>query len=199
MNRDNLRIKEPCHADWSEMDGGGEKRFCGSCSKNVHDLSAMTEPEAKQVLKEVEKPCVRYTCNSDGTIRFKPTRRVFLSQAGLVAGGLMVGLPAAASVVPAPSVGDSCSKSLFDRISDAFWGMFEDESEPMMGEMMIEMGDVGEPVELMDNIAESPPEPPPEPVPEELEVMQGEPMIEMPPQQMMGRIAIPATEIPAAE
>ena len=149
MNRKNLPITEPCHADWTAMDGEEKTRFCGSCSKNVHDLSAMTEPEAKQLLETVEEPCVRYTCNPDGSIRFKPSRRVMLARAGMLAGGLLIGgLPAAASVLPQETTAEVCeSKSLLDRLSEAFWSLFEEEPEPMMGEPAITPADTGVPDE----------------------------------------------------
>ena len=155
MNRNEVRIKTPCHEDWSEMSGDEKKRFCGSCSKHVHDLSAMTEARAQVVLAEVERPCVRYACNPDGTIRFQPaSRRVFLSRAGMIAGGLLIGAPAAAAVAQADPE-TSCSKGLLDRLAEAFWGLFEDDSiqeepEILLGEPEVLMGDVEwiEPVEV---------------------------------------------------
>jgi hypothetical protein len=154
MNRDTLRISEPCHADWSKMDGDEKKRFCGACSKHVHDLSAMTEPQATAVIATVEDPCVRYTANPDGTVRFKPSRRVFLARAGMVAGGLLIGSTAAAAVLPSAS-GESCGEqSLLEKISDAFWSMFEEEPEMILGE--VEATTPPEPQEVM--MGELPPE-----------------------------------------
>ena len=185
MNRNNIRIKEPCHADWSEMDGSEKKRFCGDCSKHVHDLSAMTEYQATMVIKTVEKPCVRYSCNPDGSVRFKPSRRVFLSRAGMLAGGLVIGgMPAAAAVLPQPETAEACEKSLLDKLSEAFWSLFEEEPE-----IEIEMGDIEPEIEMMGKI-EMPPEPEPP-------VMGGiMPAPEPPPkpeQVRMGRIAMPPT------
>ena len=134
MNPNMLRIKDPCHADWSEMNGDEKKRFCGSCSKHVHDLSAMTKPQATAVLDAVEEPCVRYTANPDGTIRFKPSRRVFLARAGMVAGGLLIGGTAAAAVLPQEPSESYGEPSLLEKISDAFWSLFEEEPDVMLGE-----------------------------------------------------------------
>jgi hypothetical protein len=54
---------------------GDARRFCGVCTKQVHDLSALTEPQARSVLAE-ESPkgriCVRYKADGDGNIRFQP-------------------------------------------------------------------------------------------------------------------------------
>ena len=113
MKRDELHIDEPCSARWSEMSGAAQTRFCSQCSKHVHDLSAMTEPEARQVIQTVAEPCVRYTSTPDGTIRFKPTRRGFLARASMLAGGLAIGLPAAAAVLPA----EGSEGSLLDRLA----------------------------------------------------------------------------------
>ena len=125
MKRDDLHISEPCSESWSEMSGTEQKRFCGQCSKHVHDLSAMTEPEARQVIETVESPCVRYSCRPDGTVRFKPSRRVTLARAGMIAGGLMIGMSAAGSVVPQEDEASSSGVSLLERISDALWSMLD--------------------------------------------------------------------------
>jgi hypothetical protein len=130
MIKDDIRLHEPCTASWSEMSGSEQKRFCGLCSKHVHDLSAMTEPEAAQVIQTVTSPCVRYSSNPDGTIRFRSSRRAFLSRAGMIAGGLMIGLSAAASVTPRETSAPASASALIAQLTDAFWAIFEDEPEP---------------------------------------------------------------------
>ena len=66
---DNLHIAAPCSADWSRMTGDARARFCGSCEKNVYNLSEMTRLEAEALLIEKEgKLCVRYYQRADGTI-----------------------------------------------------------------------------------------------------------------------------------
>ena len=37
---DRIRVASPCSADWDEMTGNDEVRFCRHCSRHVHDLSA---------------------------------------------------------------------------------------------------------------------------------------------------------------
>ena len=49
-----LRIASPCKAPWENMDGDNRVRFCRECSRNVYNLSAMTEPEARRVIAERE-------------------------------------------------------------------------------------------------------------------------------------------------
>jgi hypothetical protein len=53
---------------------GDAQRFCGVCVKNVHDLSALTEPQARAVLADESakgRMCVRYKADRDGNIKFK--------------------------------------------------------------------------------------------------------------------------------
>ena len=73
MNRDQVVIRTPCGADWDSMDPRGNARFCGSCEKLVHDLSAMTELEARALLgHSTEQLCVRYLYDVTGQIWFQP-------------------------------------------------------------------------------------------------------------------------------
>jgi hypothetical protein len=76
MRRLHLPIQDPCHENWDAMSHEGEaRRFCGVCVKQVHDLSAMTEPQARAVLADESakgRVCVRYKADRDGNIKFKP-------------------------------------------------------------------------------------------------------------------------------
>ncbi len=47
---DRVAIKTPCKASWDEMQGDDRVRFCCACTKNVYDISAMTEDEAEAFL-----------------------------------------------------------------------------------------------------------------------------------------------------
>lgn len=73
-NLDDLRIASPCDADWEGMqaltdDAGARARFCGSCEKNVYDLSAMTRDDAMQLIERHEgRCCVRFYQREDGTV-----------------------------------------------------------------------------------------------------------------------------------
>ncbi|NJM53994.1 MAG: hypothetical protein HC846_11765 [Blastocatellia bacterium] len=65
----NIKIASPCSADWNEMIGNDQKRFCGSCQKNVYNLSEMTKDEAENLLIDSEgRLCVRFYKRADGTI-----------------------------------------------------------------------------------------------------------------------------------
>jgi len=71
---DDVRIASPCTADWDGMtpvtdQDGARARFCGSCEKNVYDLSAMTRADAMSLIERHEgRCCVRFYQRHDGTV-----------------------------------------------------------------------------------------------------------------------------------
>lgn len=68
---DRLAIKTPCKASWNDMEGDDRVRFCCACSKNVHDISAMTEDEAEAFLAfhlDDQDACVKLYRRPDGRI-----------------------------------------------------------------------------------------------------------------------------------
>jgi hypothetical protein len=73
MHASEIPIASPCGADWRTMKPTDTKRFCESCQKHVHDLSAMTRDEARAVLASppVEGLCVRYLHDAHGDIVFR--------------------------------------------------------------------------------------------------------------------------------
>ena len=65
----NIKIASPCAANWDEMYGNEQKRFCGDCKLNVYNLSGMSKSAAENLLMETEgRLCVRYYKRADGTI-----------------------------------------------------------------------------------------------------------------------------------
>jgi hypothetical protein len=103
-----ISVKTPCNVPWDSMEGGDDRtRFCGECSKSVHDLSAMTEDEAEAFLDhhlDDEDLCIRLYRRPDGTIltsdcprgrRTRHVRRVAIATAAtataLAATAAMVG------------------------------------------------------------------------------------------------------------
>lgn len=83
MRRGQLPILNPCHEDYGAMRGPSVRRFCDKCDKHVHNLSEMTEREAKSLLdgQHGARICVRYRVGTDGQVRFRPEVR----RAGFVA------------------------------------------------------------------------------------------------------------------
>lgn len=66
---DNIKIASPCSEAWDNMVGDDRVRFCGGCMKNVYNLSAMTGPEAQEVIADKEGDvCVRLYRRKDGTV-----------------------------------------------------------------------------------------------------------------------------------
>ena len=84
MRVTDIAIESPCGADWQTMKPGDKKRFCDTCKKHVHDLSAMTRDEARVVLgsRPTEGLCVRYLYDTYGDVVFRDTiPATFLSRA----------------------------------------------------------------------------------------------------------------------
>ena len=66
---EDIRIAKPCRADWDAMSGNDRARFCGSCHKNVYDISVMTRQEARELILEREgNVCIRMYRRVDGTV-----------------------------------------------------------------------------------------------------------------------------------
>src|SRR6266576_6372363 len=66
---DHVRVAAPCKADWDQMIGSERVRFCGQCSLNVYNLSAMTRPDAETLIARTEaRLCVRFYRRRDGSI-----------------------------------------------------------------------------------------------------------------------------------
>jgi hypothetical protein len=66
---DNIRVASPCTADWNEMVGDDRVRHCGTCDKDVFNLSQMTRDEAESLVRDKHgELCARYYQRKDGTI-----------------------------------------------------------------------------------------------------------------------------------
>ena len=64
-----VRVASPCKVDWDQMLGSDRVRFCGQCSLNVYNLSAMTRDEAESLIAANEgRLCVRFYRRGDGSI-----------------------------------------------------------------------------------------------------------------------------------
>jgi hypothetical protein len=111
----NIRIAAPCTADWNAMSGDERMRACGSCNKNVYNLSNMTRDEAEALIIAKEgKLCVRYYRRTDGTIILKDCevaisnrrkrRLIAAGAAALLAGGggVAMMLRTKAKIAPPP-------------------------------------------------------------------------------------------------
>lgn len=75
LTRDDVRIATPCGVDFSRMTRKeATRRFCEACRTTVHDLSSMTEAEARALLDAPasEGLCVRYLADDAGKLHFLP-------------------------------------------------------------------------------------------------------------------------------
>ena len=64
-----ISVASPCTANWDEMVGDANARFCEHCEKNVYNLSALTTEAAIELIREKEgKLCGRFFRRADGTI-----------------------------------------------------------------------------------------------------------------------------------
>jgi hypothetical protein len=69
INLNEIQVATPCPADWLEMQGDDESRFCQHCQKHVYDFSAMTLEEGIALIEEKEgKLCGRLSRRRDGTL-----------------------------------------------------------------------------------------------------------------------------------
>jgi outer membrane protein OmpA-like peptidoglycan-associated protein len=70
-----MRIVEACDLPWDMLRGRGQVRFCQSCGKEVHDLTSMTESEARAYLfLRGGRLCSRSPTDSEGTVLLPETR-----------------------------------------------------------------------------------------------------------------------------
>ena len=66
---ENIKIASPCAADWDEMVGDNQRRFCGACKLNVYNLSGMSRREAENLIVQSDgRLCVRFYKRPDGSI-----------------------------------------------------------------------------------------------------------------------------------
>jgi hypothetical protein len=78
VGRFKLRVIAPCSESWNGMAGDDRERFCTRCTLTVHDLSAMTEADARALLAgPAERLCVRFGVRRDGTVVTRRPRRWF--------------------------------------------------------------------------------------------------------------------------
>ncbi len=135
MHRDQLVIESPCPADFSAMDGDARRRFCGQCSKHVHDLSAMAAADAEALVREEDDLCVRYEVDGAGEVVHRPQSRRLMrwaASAMMLAAG-----PAIASSAPAP-VDDASGPTLLERVGAKVSGVLGlSQPEPaVVGQLM---------------------------------------------------------------
>jgi hypothetical protein len=148
-----LKVASPCRESWSDMTGADQVRHCTRCDKDVFNLSEMNAADAEALLaRHGTAPCVRFFRRADGTVKTKdcPDRRP------LIAGAIAASVIAAAGLAAA-GVSAMATMGAPDRPAILItpepppmptMGLLAPAPEPppvIMGEMMVEMGDVAAP------------------------------------------------------
>ena len=208
MKSENLPITGPCPIDLdaTDFDRSAKRAHCAHCQKDVHNLSQMSEDEARDFLRSVagQKVCVSYARDRQGKIRFSqpddnvvPLTRVRARSRAAAAAGIGLAASLAACTphdndrvqkpgievtedVPVHSAGEAvvpvAKKPTYDLPPPQI-----DPNEMVDGEMIVPEPDP-EPVEMVEGNMK---------VPEPIEMLEGE--IEAPPvepvQMVRGEIA----------
>jgi hypothetical protein len=64
-----IQVASPCQVSWDQMTGDERTRFCPECQLHVYNLSALSRPEAEELLRRTEgRLCVRLYRRADGTV-----------------------------------------------------------------------------------------------------------------------------------
>ncbi|MCE9638399.1 MAG: hypothetical protein K8T90_22080 [Planctomycetes bacterium] len=121
---DGLTVAVPCTESWDAMAGDERRRFCAKCRLHVHDLSAMTRPEALAFLASStgKTACVRFARRPDGRVTTRDCRdaitalrrRSYLTAAAVV-GALGLGATALALVREAEAGGGWSNPDLWEK------------------------------------------------------------------------------------
>lgn len=123
-----LEIASPCSASWSNMaetDSSGV-RFCGQCSKNVYNISAMTSADAAALLMRGATtgtpPCIRFFRRHDGTIiaddcpvglrRIREVYRQFKLTCAACLSFILLAIPAAQAKETEPKCDGTAAKTV---------------------------------------------------------------------------------------
>jgi hypothetical protein len=85
---DSIEVETSCLQSWNKMRGNDQIRFCEHCTKDVHNLSAMTRKQARKIIAQSNAAiCVRYIRRPDGRIQtVKNTLHQITRQTGIAAG-----------------------------------------------------------------------------------------------------------------
>jgi hypothetical protein len=96
-----FEVKGPCTESWDEMSGNARVRFCSHCSKDVNNISEMTERRAmKLVRRSAGSLCVRYEVHPvTKAPMFAPRFVQIAGRAGIVAGILGSSMALSAPVI----------------------------------------------------------------------------------------------------
>jgi hypothetical protein len=70
-----ITVASPCLADWDQMTGNEQVRFCDHCNLKVHNISELTYARAARlVARSNGRLCVRYYRDSEGAPIVRQTK-----------------------------------------------------------------------------------------------------------------------------
>jgi hypothetical protein len=131
------------------MDGDHRVRFCRECSRNVYNVSAMTEAEARRVIAEREgRVCVRFYQRRDGTVLTSDCpvgrKRTFLAktaQAAVAVAGFAVGLTKLSACGPEEEHPELMGEAVMGTPVEHDWDAgVEEPARPLMGSVALPPG-----------------------------------------------------------
>ena len=126
MTLNDVGISDPCPADMPDLTSEERIRYCELCSTDVHNLSGMTEPEARAVIDSDEEMCIAYAADEQGNILFRPRRWHFLASmvsTVVLSMGTQMGC---GTRTEAP--GEAAKKGMVEKIAEQAAGLFIDEA-----------------------------------------------------------------------
>lgn len=86
---DSIKSPSPCSKNWNEMTGDEKARFCETCKKDVHNISAMTRKEARKFAAQNSgKACVRFERLENGKVLTADTKLHKIGRASRIAAGV---------------------------------------------------------------------------------------------------------------
>jgi hypothetical protein len=104
-------LATPCDADFAAMVPLGRRaRLCEQCTKVVHDLSSMTESEARTLLRRPRNGdlCIRYLHDIHGNVWFGESPRSRTVPATRLARRGLAALAGAAAIAAVPALLEAC-------------------------------------------------------------------------------------------
>jgi len=120
-----VEIDSPCPANLPHLTAEERVRFCTLCSKDVHNLSAMTRAEATTLLDSDEDLCVSYELDDAGGVSFAAAQKSRMGRWVSMAATVALSLTSQTGCADgAQRPGVVNGQGLLDRISAQASGLF---------------------------------------------------------------------------
>ncbi len=70
-----LKVLHPCTRTWDSLDGDTHRRYCDDCNLHVHNVSELTDHQARKLLASPGRICISGLAKSDGLLLTKDRLR----------------------------------------------------------------------------------------------------------------------------